>query len=157
MPADALPIKITVVFRVADIDLATVVLKRADGLEGDNFVSEVGPPVDHLICDRGDPDVDKGSSGGNLVADCFGADGLPGQDGVLDKEGGTLDGIDDIDVRFTSLEVADLIRCENVAKGTILPVGGLVVMGNTLDGTPFFSEAVPDVGIDQLLVQSKNN
>ena len=135
-------------FNVSDIDVSTVQLKLTDN-------SDVGGPVvNSLICDRGDPNFDKGSSGGALVADCFDAAGLPGQDGVPDKEGGTLDGFDDIDVRFDAQTViAAICPVPPTIKGDIIPTNGLVIMGMLNNGQMFTSVPVPDVGIDQLLVQ----
>ena len=132
-------------FDVSEIDLSTVVLKLTNGTDVG------GPVVNSLICDRGDPDIDQGSSGGALVADCFDAAGLPGQDGVADKEGGTLDGVDDIDVRFDAQTVIGNI-CTGASKRDIIPTNGLVIMGELNDGTMFTSVPFPDVGIDQLLV-----
>ena len=132
-------------FDVSEIDLSTVVLKLTNGTDVG------GPVVNSLICDRGDPDIDQGSSGGALVADCFDAAGLPGQDGVADMEGGTLDGVDDIDVRFDAQTVIGNI-CTGASKRDIIPTNGLVIMGELNDGTMFTSVPFPDVGIDQLLV-----
>ncbi len=132
-------------FDVSEIDLSTVVLKLTNGTDVG------GPVVNSLICDRGDPEIDQGSSGGALVADCFDAAGLPGQDGVADKEGGTLDGVDDIDVRFDAQTVIGNI-CTGASKRDIIPTNGLVIMGELNDGTMFTSVPFPDVGIDQLLV-----
>ena len=142
-----LPVTIwgTATFDVSDIDLTTVVLKLADG------TPVGGPVVNSLICDRGDPD-DTGSSEGTLIADCFDAEtGMPGQDGVADKEGGTPDGFDDIDVRFDAQTVIGFI-CTGRSKRDIIPDDGLVIMGELNNGLMFTSLPVPDVGIDQLLV-----
>ena len=66
-------------------------------------------------------------------------------------EGGTLDGVDDIDVRFDAQTVIGNI-CTGASKRDIIPTNGLVIMGELNDGTMFTSVPFPDVGIDQLLV-----
>jgi hypothetical protein len=132
-------------FDVSDIDISTVALKLTD----DTDVG--GPVVNFLICDRGDPEIDQGSSMGTLVADCYDAAGLPGQDGVADKEGGTLDGFNDIDVHFDAQTLIGNI-CTGASKRDIIPTNGLVITGELDDGTKFISAPFPDIGIDQLIV-----
>ena len=126
-------------FDVSEIDLATVELKLADG------TPVGGPVVDSRICDRGDPDFDKGTSTftGQIVG------------GICDgEEFGTQDGEDDIDVRFDAQTVSAAICPAGTSKGEIIPQDGLVIMGELNDGTMFTSVPFPDVGIDQLLVQN---
>ncbi len=63
------------------------------------------------------------------------------------------DGLADLDVKFPSRAVASLIGCPNLKKGDASPA--LLIKGQLNDGTPFVSNVVSDIGIDQLLIQSK--
>jgi hypothetical protein len=124
-----LPVTIfgTADFDVADIDVSSLRLSRADGIG-----SEVGPPLHWSIFDRGDP-----------------ADAGVAVDGV---DVFNPDGFDDLDAAFDAQTVADLVGCDDLGKGEASPT--LVLTGALTDGTSIASSPVADVGIDQLLIQN---
>ncbi len=135
-------------FDVTQIDLSTVRLTIAPDSEPEEAGIANGPEglpaLNHLICDRGNPE-DAGRSGGDLNADC-----RPDHFNLPDKLGGELDGILDIDFGFSAPKIRNL-GCQFEGDFRVAPERGLIVTGK-VDGKDFFSVPVPDVGIDQLVL-----
>ena len=124
-------------FDVADIDISSLQLCTAD------LSACTNAPLDWSTFDRGAP-----SDAG--VAQCA-IDPFTGLE--LDWTD-NQDGYDDLDVAFGASEVQAMLGsfCAD-DKGAISDP--LIIVGNKLDGTPLFSDPVPNVGIDQLWKSNK--
>ena len=124
-------------FDVAQIDIGSLQLCTAD------FGACTSAPRDWSTFDRGAPS-DAGA------AQCA-IDPLTGLE--LDWTD-NQDGYDDLDVSFEASEVQAILGSFCLEdKGAISDP--LIITGTKLDGTPFFSEPVPNVGIDQLWKSNK--
>lgn len=119
---------------VTDIDFATLQLCLASDLSQCTST----PPRNWTFADRGDPTTDLGA------AQCQVIDGVE-QDFL------NPDGLLDVDVRFESQEVAQLIDCGSLNKKDESPT--LVLVGKLLSGADFQSFPLDDVGIDRLYIQ----
>jgi len=119
---------------VSQIDVSSLQLCLA----GNPTQCTTTPPKTWSIADRGDPTSDIGA------AQCAIVDGV--EQHYLNP-----DGKNDLDAGFLSQEVASLIGCAGLNKGDASAT--LILKGTLLDGTPFQSVPVGDVGVDQLLIQ----
>jgi hypothetical protein len=84
--------------------------------------------------DRGNPSTDLGTTA------CRGKVANP-------------DGLDDTDLFFSATEIAGLINCGSLSKGAVSPA--LIIKGQRNDGTEFRSSPQNNIGIDELLIQTK--
>ena len=119
-----IPISIlgTADFDPMDIDLATVVLFRADGVGVDAFPNE-GQPGPHSVFD------DTATPFDGELCDCHELEG---------------DGFDDLSMKFKTQNVVAALELDLEIPGTVLE---LVVSGILLDGTPFVgSDCIVIVG-----------
>ena len=122
-------------FDVYQVDILT--LKLCTDITGTTCTFA---PSAWSIQDRGDPTTDLGAAQCEIVDD-------------IEMDYLNPDGYDDLDVAFDSQEVALLIGCSNLDKND--SSGPLVLVGNLLDGTPFYSTPIGDDGIDQLVIKNK--
>ncbi|MHC4416773.1 MAG: hypothetical protein ACYS0G_16000 [Planctomycetota bacterium] len=109
-----LPVSIlgTADFDVSSIDLATVVMSRADGAGG-SVAPHAGPPGPHAVID------DTGTPFDGEPCDCHGLGG---------------DGIDDLSVKFKTQQMVAALELDGLPEGAEVE---LVVSGALLDGTLF--------------------
>jgi hypothetical protein len=123
---------------VLDIDVSTLQLCVAGDLS-----RCTGAPTDWSTEDRGDPTSDLGAD-------------MCAIDPDTEDELRTLnpDGFLDIDAAFEASEVQGILGdfCSG-PKEQSSPT--LVIIGETLDGTPIFSDPIGDDGIDQLVKKNK--
>jgi glucose/arabinose dehydrogenase len=103
-------------FDVAQVDLSTVRLKRADGVGGEVAPNE-GPPGPHSV-----------------IADV--ATLFVGQE--CGCSNGAGDGTDDLLLKFRSDEVTEVLQLSELSSGALVP---LVVTGSLIDGTTFTSSS----------------
>lgn len=134
-----LPVTIfgTSAFDVTEIDISTLQLCT------ENLSVCTGAPRDHSLADRGDPSSDLGAAQCALVED-------PPESGVyVEQDYLTMDGFLDLDAAFDAGEVQDMLEtfCGG-AKNTASE--NLLITGSTIDGTPFYSVPIGDIGTDQL-------
>ena len=99
-------------FALADVDVDSIRLSRADGVGGEVAPNE-GPPGPHSVFED--------------VATPF--EGEP-----CDCHDLSTDGIDDLSVKFRADDVVEALELDDLDSGTLVE---LVVTGNLLDGTPF--------------------
>jgi hypothetical protein len=93
-------------------------------------------------------DLESNGNGISPVSVGIEDEGSPDEKGV-EAEFGTPDGFLDMSVRFDTQEVAELIDCDDLAKGEASET--LVLSGELNDGTPFASDPIGDPGIDQVV------
>jgi hypothetical protein len=124
----------TPTFDVNDVDISSLQLCLQD------LSACTEAPESWSVFDRGDPTTDLGA------AQCA-IDPDTGQE--LDYL--NQDGFDDLDVAFDTQEVVTVISCDDLNKRDASPT--LVLIGQTVGGTPITSAPIGDVGIDQLLIQ----
>eukprot|EP00928_Gymnodinium_smaydae_P096350 TRINITY_DN8493_c0_g6_i1.p1 TRINITY_DN8493_c0_g6~~TRINITY_DN8493_c0_g6_i1.p1 ORF type:complete len:328 (+),score=17.23 TRINITY_DN8493_c0_g6_i1:76-984(+) len=116
-------------FDVSDMDVTTLRLCLAS--DSDQCIP-CGPRNVSFV-DRGNPSNDLGTDR------C--TNGVAHADGFLDA-----------DIVFGAAEVAELIGCGELSNGDASPT--LVLVGNLLTGgTPFQSQRLSNIGIDQLLIR----
>jgi hypothetical protein len=102
----------TDVFEVMNVDLASVMLVRADGIGGAVMPNE-GPPGPHSVyADVAGPFVGE-------ECECIEAEG---------------DGVMDLSMKFRTQDVVDALELDDQLPGSLVE---LVLIGELLDGTPF--------------------
>ena len=99
-------------FDVADVDLSTVVISRADGVGGTASPNE-GPPGPHSVFQ------DVGTPFDGELCDCHEMEG---------------DGIDDLSMKFRSQELVEALELNDLPHGALVE---LCVSGTLLDGAEF--------------------
>jgi hypothetical protein len=132
---------------VADIDLASLQLCRADGGGCTSTTSGDGV-IDSSIYDRGTPG-DRGFG----TAECTIIEDPPGS-GIL-EEVGNPDGFLDLDAAFDKSAVSALLDiCDDSGSKGDSSVA-LFIQGSLLDGTQIIPTPVGDDGIDQLVRKNR--
>jgi hypothetical protein len=132
---------------VADIDLASLQLCRADGGGCTSTTSGDGV-IDSSIYDRGTPG-DRGFG----TAECTIIEDPPGS-GIL-EEVGNPDGFLDLDAAFDKSAVSALLDiCDDSGSKGDSSVA-LFIQGSLLDGTQIISTPIGDDGIDQLVKKNR--
>jgi hypothetical protein len=132
---------------VADIDLASLQLCRADGGGCTSTTSGDGV-IDSSIYDRGTPG-DRGFG----TAECTIIEDPPGS-GIL-EEVGNPDGFLDLDAAFDKSAVSALLDiCDDSGSKGDSSVA-LFIQGSLLDGTQIISTPIGDDGIDQLVRKNR--
>ena len=122
---------------VSEIDISTLALERVDAVGG-----QVTPPKAGTgsIADRGDPDTDLGADQGVIIDD-------------VEQDYLNQDSYDDLDVGFIKNDVTALIACDGLNRNGASAT--LRITGMLFNGTPIMSDAVDDIGVDQLVIKSK--
>lgn len=125
-------------FLVEDINPSTLMLCTADL----SFCT--GEPRDYSYADRGDPTTDLGAAMCAINPDTGEEEDFLKQDDFLD-----------LDAAFEASEVKTILGdfCDDAAKGDVSEA--LIIIGETYDGVPIYSEPQPFSGIDRLVKVNK--